>query len=87
MLIKKEFDTKYWIQWLIWKNFQWTSNTKSKEVLNKLEVITKTNMGHSEGLPKSEFLKIHPIKGIHWISYEKQHYFDSHGCPLPKLSL
>ena len=30
-----------------------------------------------------QVVKLHPTKGIHWVMFGDQFYFDSYGCPPP----
>ena len=32
---------------------------------------------------KSGIVNLHPTKGTHWVMFNNEYDFDSHGCPPP----
>ena len=65
-----------------------TSNVKIKHTLSSLS-LNDVGIFLSDGSLKTDIgiVNLHPTKGIPWVLYINQYYFDSNGCSPPqKLS-
>ena len=63
-----------------------TSNIKINEVLKKIGLDSKVGFYLRDGdfLTSYGIVNLHPSRGTQWVSYIKDCYFDSYGCPPPK---
>ena len=62
-----------------------TSNIKIQQVLSSL-FLNDVGIYLRDG-PFSNnigFVSFYPSKGIHWVCYKNENYFDSYGCVCPK---
>ena len=66
-----------------------TSNIKIYEVLKKLGLDSNVGIYLRDGdfLTSYGIVNLHPSRGTHWVLYNKDCYFDSYGCSLPKKLL
>ena len=64
-----------------------TSNTKIQQVFSSLS-LNDVDINLRDGLFSSDIgiVKLHPLKGTHWVAYLNENLFDSYGCSLPKKS-
>ena len=76
-LLLKEFVDKYGLK------DEATSNTKIKEVLDKLTIPVGIYMRDDKFTTTSGIVNLHPTKGTHWVMFSGKFYFDSYGCPPP----
>ena len=73
----KEFVNKYGI-----KN-EATSNVEIEEILKLMNTSCGIYMRDDKFITTSGIVTLHPTKGIHWVMFTNQNYFDSYGCPPP----
>ena len=66
-----------------------TSNIKIYEVLKKIGLESKVGIYLRDGdfLTSYGIVNLHPSRETHWVLYNKDCYFDSHGCSTPKKLL
>ena len=62
------------------------SNTKLKEVLNKVVINTKIYMGDSQFTTRGGILNLHPTRGTHWVFFINEKKIEAHGCQPPTFS-
>ena len=66
-----------------------TNNIKRYEVLKKIGIDSKVVVYLRDGdfLTSYGIVNRHPSRGIPWVLYNKDCYFDSYGCSAPKKHL
>ena len=66
-----------------------TSNIKIYKVLKKIGLNSKVGIYLRDEPFSSDIgiVNLQPSKRTHWVSYIKDCYFDSYGCPPPKKLL
>ena len=62
-----------------------TSNIKIQQVLSS-QSLNDVGISLRDGPFSSDIgiVNLHPSKGIHWVCYINENYFDSYGCVCPK---
>ena len=65
-----------------------TSNIKIKQVLDSIG-LNNVRIYLRDGPFKSDIgvVNLHPSKGIHWVCYINENYFDSYRVVCPKIYL
>ena len=58
-------------------------------MLKEIGVDSKVGIYLRDGIYSTNYgiVILHPSRGIHWVLYIKDCYFDSYGCPRPKKRL
>ena len=62
-----------------------TPNIEVQQILWSIE-LNNVGIYLRDGSFESDIgiVKLHPLKGTHWVCYINENYFDSYGCVYPK---